>query len=282
MKRMFEVAAGTVMGRDHLMFSSNKSNQDAFRSVIFGDSLVAVVCDGCGSSVHSEVGSQIGVRLVVEAIVAMANNLLGTEDENSLNNFFEKVEQNILSQIKALAVAMGGSFSETVDDYFLFTIVGVLITKESTILFSFGDGVFFLNGEMIKIDPFAQNAPPYLAYKLFRQDLIKIDADFLRFQINRVLPTRDVESILLGSDGVIDLTQVADKCLPGRAEIVGPVSQFWEEDKFFKNPDMIRRKLAMINNESTRIDWTLQCTMKFPGLLRDDTTVVVIRKKKEG
>ena len=50
--------------------------------------------------------------------------------------------------------------------------------------------------------------------------------------------------------------------------MVGPLSQFWADDAFYKNRDMVRRRLAVLNRGAG------------PGLLADDTTIVVVRRKQ--
>jgi len=67
--------------------------------------------------------------------------------------------------------------------------------------------------------------------------------------------------------------------IPGRSEIVGPISQFWGEDRYFENPDGVRRRLALINNEHQTIDWRKQTIERTAGRLPDDTTLIVIRRK---
>jgi hypothetical protein len=86
-----------------------------------------------------------------------------------------------------------------------------------------------------------------------------------------------VESILIGTDGVSDLIKAANCNLPGKSELVGEIGQFWEDDRYFKNPDAIRRQLALINREVTKPDWPEHQLTKEVGLLPDDTTLVVMR-----
>jgi len=286
MKEMFEVASGSIAGREHV--SSGRNNQDA-RNFLNGDrAVIAVVCDGCSggenSGRHSEVGAKIGARLVVESIsrrIEAADSTSPLLSESAVSNLLEYVRQDVLAELRVLALAMGGSLSQTVNDYFLFTVFGALITQEASVLFSVGDGVFFVNGEMLKVGPFPANEPPYLAYGgLVDSSLGEIHPELTRFQVHGIIPTGDVQSILIGSDGVNDLVNVAERRMPGKEEIVGPISQLWEEDRYFKNFDMIRRKLARINRESIRANWEEGRVVREVGLLPDDTTIVVIRRRK--
>ena len=60
---LFEIAGGSVAGRSHVL--AGKGNQDAYHWSVEERSLVAVVCDGCGSGAESEVGAALGARLLV-------------------------------------------------------------------------------------------------------------------------------------------------------------------------------------------------------------------------
>jgi hypothetical protein len=57
------------------------------------------------------------------------------------------------------------------------------------------------------------------------------------------------------------------------------LSQFWEEDRYFRNPDALRRRLALINSEYTHLDREAGVLIREPGLLPDDTTLVAIRRR---
>lgn len=67
---LIQVAAGTVTGRDHT-FGGNlvigRGNQDAIATAwsADADAFVAVMCDGCSSGEHSEVGAQLGANLIL-------------------------------------------------------------------------------------------------------------------------------------------------------------------------------------------------------------------------
>lgn len=270
MLEMFEIAGGSITGRNHALVGKN--NQDAYFSICTDQVAIAVVCDGCGSGCDSEVGAKIGVRLVAEAIAQKIQSPVDPE-------FWTQVKLELLVQLQGIAKMLSGNSPESIsqitqiiNDYLLFTIVGVLITPTETTTFSIGDGIVFVNGKATQIGPFPDNAPPYLAYGLYRPDLID-------FHIHDRLPTTAVESILIGTDGVTDLVAAEMVNLPGKKESVGVISQFWQADRYFSNPDMMRRRLSQINHESTKPNWQDRHLTKEAGLLPDDTTLIVIRKK---
>lgn len=268
MQNRYELAMGSIIGRKHIRLGVN--NQDAL-SVLSEDRFtVAVVCDGCGSSRHSEVGAKIGARLVVETISKFLESDAIVDPRNP--KFWQCIHQNILAQLQIFIKAMGGDWQQTLNDYFLFTIIGALITPEQMSIFSLGDGVILFNDCLTKLD-FPGNAPPYIAYglKYFRE--ARECPQELQFKIQQSCATEELKSLLIGTDGVEDLIDVSDRYLPGKLETVGHISQFWQDDRYFKNPDKVRRKLSLINREVHHPG-----KPKEVGLLPDDTTLIVIRK----
>ena len=286
MQDQFDVAAGSVIGRDHVgrgNLLTGRNNQDAY---YFGgkDVLVGLVCDGCSQGFHSEVGANIGAYLIgciLESTIAtsLLQVQIAHSKKDAIDGYFTLIRSQVLDQIDAVAKSMFSlqgpkTFSEVVGDYFLFTTVGFLATPDVTIIFSIGDGVYCLNGEISRIGPYPNNQPPYLAYGLLST---RMDPQLLQFACQAVIPTSEVQSILIGTDGVDDLIEAEHKKIPGKSEPVGPISQFWLEGRFFR-PDQIRRRLALINSEVTCVG-EQGALIRQPGLLRDDTTLVVARRK---
>ena len=275
MTGLFELAGGTVIGKDHRI--SGKANQDAFRRFSSDELTVAVVCDGCSEGKHSEVGSQIATRLIVETICRLYPRYLfrfSMPDAMGSYPFWRRVRQDVTAEIRSLANKMGPSLSQVINEYFLFTVVGVMVTPFETVVFSLGDGVFVLNGEVTRLGPFEGNRPPYLGYGITGSKLTDERPELLEFTLQRIIPTSEVGSVLIGSDGVEDLLRVASQAMPGKSELVGSIDQFWINDRYFTNPDNIRRRLALINREITKADWPERRLRKFKGLLPDDTALV--------
>ena len=252
----FEYAIGTIIGRNHVL--AGKNNQDAYRVVSNEKFIIAAVCDGCGSGKHSEVGAKLGARIVTEAIADLLNQSPNQDTEISETEFWDFVKINLLQKLKDfVAIAIGDL--EFVNDYLLFTIVGAVITPNKTVTFSMGDGAIAINGKLNQIPAYPNNAPPYLAYGLYKPEAIN-------FEIRDRLPTSELEFLLIATDGIDDLVKVED------------INQFWQEDRYFKNPDAIRRKLAMLNREEAKPDWHKREMVKRSGVLSDDTSLVVIRR----
>ena len=118
---------------------------------------------------------------------------------------------------------------------------------------------------------FPDNAPPYVAYGLLRP------AE--GFAVLRRLDTTALDSLLIGTDGAADLAALAGARVPGTDEPVGPLARWWQDDRFFRNPDAVRRRLALLNSPGWRRDSAGRLAPE-PPLLRDDTTLVALRRRR--
>ncbi len=267
----FAIAAGSVTGRDHAQ--CGRGNQDALHIATRDQVTALVVCDGCGSSAHSEIGAWLGARWTGELLLKyMLKDPAALNSNETAQALLERVRQRLLRRLRSLVLSVSGPKNEALTDV-LFTIVGALITPTYTVLYSLGDGLLVLNGDALRIGPFPGNEPPYVAYGLCRSA-----ERAPKFTLHHRIATSDVRSLLVGTDGAGDWTDIAAKFLPGRTELAGPLSQFWQDERYFKNADAIRRKLALVNRPATLPDWTTRAVQRIPALLRDDTTLIVARR----
>ena len=263
----FECAAGSVVGRTHVTLG--KANQDAFafRAAPFG--VCGVVCDGCGSGLRSEVGASLGARIISEQVLVE----MGAGQSIGDGATWERIRERTLEAFCSVLRVMGEPAARIVSEYFLFTVVGVAISAEAAVIFGVGDGIFAMNGEVEKLGPFPGNAPPYLGYGLL--------GDGSSFLMHRECSLNDFDSALVGTDGAAEYAALAETRIPGgRGETVRSISTFWQDDKYFRNEDAIRRTLWLAGREVTRPVWNEKRIVKEPGLLEDDTTVVVVRRKR--
>lgn len=264
---LFEVASGSVAGHDHVLVGKN--NQDAGAVVESEGYLVAVVCDGCGSGSQSETGAQLGSRIVANTI----SQLLQGDTIKLFDDFWDIAHQKIVGHLyQILAKSSGSDFKSSVENSFLFTIVGTLIGPYTYCTFSIGDGYISVNGVTRQLGPFENNAPPYIGYSLF-QNGGGWGKERLKFRTSESLPIDDLQSIIIGSDGVLDLA----KALSAAGE---SIDQFTDNDRYFKNHDTVRRKLSLMNKGGQKIDWENKIVIKEPTKLPDDTTLIAIRRKK--
>lgn len=278
MDNIIEFASGTVIGRDHLYVGTGrrkvlvgKSNQDAHLIFLTEDYFIALVLDGCGSGIHSEVGSKEAAALLMQAFEKYLRFHVPSAA------MFSRVGDDVLAEIRVRANDMGPSLSQIINDYYLFTVVGVYIDRSVTVVFSLGDGVFYVNGEMTDIGPFPGNAPPYMAYGITGSPLTQEHPELLEFKIHTQHPTEEIETLLIGTDGILHMVDAEELTIPGRAELVGPVSQFWTDDRYFENPFAVQRRLNVINRDHVEVDWESRKITETAGRLKDDTTLVVVR-----
>ena len=262
----FDIAAASVIGREHVR--TGRNNQDSLHVCTQGEVLAAVVTDGCGSGAHSEVGAQLGARCVGRAVHAVLGQGVGVEEPQ----FLERVGAQVLKFLGSLTEQLGTSL---VGEHLLFTVVGAVVTPRSTLVFSAGDGLWALNGEVHALGPFPSNAPPYLAYGLLAEGRVKLERQAL-------VPTDEVVALMLGTDGAADLSKLTEAKVPESEEPVGPLSQFWTNERYFQNPDALRRRLSLLGRESVKADFTARRMVRTPGLLADDTTLIVLRRRGMG
>jgi Protein phosphatase 2C len=275
--QLFQVAGGTVTGTEHVRLGRNR--QDAYRVESCPNALVAVVCDGCGGSPFSEVGAHVAARMTARRLLAH----LAAAPSRSPAELLERTRLDVLAHLLALAEGMGGPPAEVVHDYLLFTTVGAAIDRDRSFFFSLGDGLIVVNGAVTGIPRFPGNAPPYMAYSLipgYAEHAHSLhSAEALAFQIHECLPTQELRHFVVGSDGAVDLVAAQGRKLPGRGQLLEPVSRFWEED-FYSNPRKIDRFLRLANEPAAVIDWQGHRRVIENGLLPDDTTLVVGRRRQ--
>jgi hypothetical protein len=258
----FQLAGGTVIGREHRRKGIN--NHDAWRFEVQNHQIVAVVADGCGSGAHSEVGAKLGTAFLVRHL--FEDPVPSVTD--SVHDAMDQTARSFRDLVFDLAA--GEDQRAVVVDYFLFTLVGALIRSDETCFFSCGDGVVAINGKIESWD-YPDNAPPYLGYQLVPG--IELPSEMLKWRMRAQMPTTDLNTFLLGTDGINDLMRSEGTNIPGKQEPVGPLEQLWEDGRFFQNPYAIGRHLALVGRDVPRTGEH--------GLLGDDTTVIVGRRSPE-
>lgn len=277
MLKEIQFVGGSIPGTDHTMPGQPKwvNNHDSFIIQPSDHCVVAIVCDGCGTGKHSEVGAKLGSILLARAIVSQAERILSSRPLADLGAdvFWERITRMVVGQLTGTICAMGDSLTDIVREHFLFTVVGTLITDSAVLVFSLGDGMYAINGKMYDLGPFPNNEPPYLMYALTGST--REGSASNRLFVNHMITAENFQSVLIGTDGLSWLISASDMQIPGREEKVGPISQFWENDEYFVNDDMIRRRLAVINRERS------DGKAVRGGPLKDDTTLVVIRRRPE-
>ena len=274
----FQIAGASVLGARHLKIGKN--NQDCTLWLRNTDYIIALVSDGCSSGPHSEVGSKIIAPIFAKVLASyLARPHASLSDENLFRHdwLWENVRQDVLAHVRLLAQSMDDNLIATICQYFLCTILGVVITPSSTCIFGCGDGLYSINGDLHVLGPFPGNKPPYLCYGITGSDVTNTNPSLLGIQRHLICPTDEVKTLLIGTDGVADLINSAEQNLPGREEKIGDISQFWTDDIYFSNPGWMRNVLTTINTEKRKPVWEERTIMKYQGLLPDDTSLIAIR-----
>jgi hypothetical protein len=280
---MFDLAGASLIGLDHRVPLKEINGQDAVYAQIVPETVfktvqLCLVADGCGSGLHCEVGAKIGVRLLATALGRQLMRAPESSDPPRAQfvRILEAAREDVLARLRILAQDMGSSFSQTINDYFLFTIVGAILTDDFSVFFSRGDGLIVVNEEEIWIEPEDGNAPVYLAYDLVQTSL-QTRPDQLRFDIHRIMATDRLEHFLIGTDGLRFLAQTSHLPLPGKDSLVGPLDQLWDQ-RMFANTDALRRRLSLINRSVAKPDWEGQRLITHAGHLKDDVAVITGRR----
>ncbi len=259
----FEIAAGSTIGRDHREMGRNY--QDAWVLQQTDGLTIGVVADGCGSGRFSEVGARLGSML-------LASNLREQFMTGRGINW-ARAQRQVLARLDLVAVMSGSGYRQFVEDHFLFTLVGIAMTPVITTVFALGDGVVAINDEVRRLGPFPDNMPPYLGYGLL-EGRVGIDPDLIVIEPIAELATDDVDSWLIGTDGVGDYIDREGTVLPGLASTLPPLSDFWENDRYYSgNAELLSRQLRLAARDWPRSD-------PYPGLLHDDTTILVGRRER--
>lgn len=259
----FEYCAGSVIGSNHKIFGKN--NQDAYQIIDKDNLLIAMVCDGCGSGPYSEVGVQLGSKHLIHDI---EYHFLYT-----LNDVLDKVFNDILHSFlftldSFIPCYPTGQLMKFINDYLLFTINGCIITEKELITFRIGDGYRKIKtsyGSAIceNLNNNLENKPDYIAYNLLPNSLDKYKFDI------KVYPIEKINSIVIGTDGC-------------RNDLYTIDFDIFLQNKYYKNPDLLRRYLFMHNKSTSKEIWegsTLVGNEIKHGPLTDDCTIVAIRRK---
>lgn len=264
----FDIAIGTTAGRRHRTGVNLASNQDAVRYTASGELIVGVLADGCGSQPYSEFGSRLMVELLTKLI--RRHHAAGRAFDDA---GFAMIYTALVQRLKtAASVLLDGSTVEALNAHLMATAGGVIITSETTTFFGAGDFVFLVNGVGHLWEPEEGNKPLYPALAL----AFPGDARFFFRTLS--LPTAEVTNFVFATDGGVELMKVCkaeDELVPGTDDRAGPIDKIWSTDEFYTNTEALG---AWLN--SLAQNWRMPGPPHHGGLLEDDTTLVVGRRKE--
>jgi len=221
MTMRWDVAGGSVVGRDHAR--AGRNNQDAFAVRRAGDAVAAAVCDGCGAAAFSEWGARLGAELVAGALARRA--------DAPWDELWEPVRAETLDGLRRAAALIGDTH-----EHLLFTIVAALARDGEAAAAAIGDGTVVWDGAIL-LSRDEEDAPAYLGHVLCGGGSAPLRPPLGEASRGppsgvgrgfRVLAQGPCRQIALGTDG---------------AETVA-VSPLFDDDLVWKNPDGLRRRLA--------------------------------------
>jgi hypothetical protein len=209
------IAAASVIGREHRRL--DRPCQDAFAIRRGERGVVAVVCDGCGSGAHSELGARLGANLVARIL---GEQLEAGADLTDVAVWRAACDE-VVARLAALVPDLDDDPRIAIGAHLLFTVLAVALLPEGAAVLAIGDGVVIVDGDVRVIES-ENNAPAYLGYELLGPALA-LDL--------RWLP--GAQTVVIASDGALPI--VADLVdLPERV---------------FANRDALRRQLWLAGRE---------------------------------
>lgn len=201
----WRIRAGQHIGRDHLLYNRNcQDGLAVFDGEIRGeDVMIGVLCDGCsGSDKNSGRYSEVGARAAAPYVAQAVKQLLEKDTEISLIPvlLWEQLIGWLRRTIDEYQLDEA-SKAQLIANYFLFTVVGMIVTERTIVLFSIGDGTLVI-GEDVKILD-CNNTPPYPAYHCIDRNFLTslkedLPQEFEVLLIDRA--TSGVKRVAIGTD----------------------------------------------------------------------------------
>ena len=261
----WECTSGTAQGRDHAL--ARRNSQDAMELHLSEHAIVGVLADGCGSARHSETGARLVATLLARALARWAAE---PEPRHARRAIHAAVEE-VLAVLGHMASAHGSGAAAWVAEHLLATVLAVVVTPERAIVFRVGDGIVGINGRMTTVDA-PDNAPPYLAYRLLALHGRQVRLPTVHPVVEWEGPSDALESVVLATDGAASLPATDDD---PHATLRG----WLVDDALFARPHALGRRLALLARDEQVVDWERQVVRRKAGVLVDDTTVLLLRRR---
>lgn len=190
------VTSGVKIGHDHVIAGINCHDAYAVHAIdpyIFG-----IICDGCGSGAHSEVGAQLVARYAIGVLQDIRTICTHDIPKILFNHIVSFIRWN-LTQFSVFRNSQDEA--NLVNDYFLCTVLGFLLGPTKTIVFHAGDGVYICNDIITKIES-ENNAPKYIAYNCVTDKKLISDPSVLadHFETEEFF-TESLDRLMIASDG---------------------------------------------------------------------------------
>jgi Protein phosphatase 2C len=251
MEAHFDLFGGSARGGEHARLHRN--NQDGIALFTSDELIVAAVTDGCSSGRGSEVGARYAAEWIVRRVCA---------DRDPERREPITLTRDLTECVRGLAHGLranGEDARGALHDFFLFTFLVAIVEPQVTTVFGVGDGVVSINGRVTVLDAGPENAPDYVAYgvlgKQAREPVIHHQG-----------PTANITSLVIGTDGVLDLIARTGETLADGTQ-VGGLAAIENDDRYVRNGSLLQKRLVTLG--------------EVHGRLRDDTSLAVLRRRVE-
>lgn len=273
--RTFEVMSGSTTGRDHRTVNPPSPNQDRVLTEVRPSLIVSCFSDGCSSGEQSGVGAELTVNTLMTGIL---NRQKCGKPYNE--KWFKRLYWYLVETLWAQAESIlppedrkdEDKLLEIIMSHMLATAGGCVVGRDETLLFGVPEVWGLLNGNQFSWLPAKKNFAPYPALAYHHKD----EEHFGAFRVE-VYRTADLQTLMMGTDGVERLFQVCDTLsvnIPGTETLVGPSWQIFERGEFYADPNACSEWLNTLAAGKEGGEDT------FPGLLGDDTTIFGLRRKE--
>ena len=280
LREQFNLDSGSVIVRLHV--DKNMNNQDNYSHIITDSFISVVVCDGCSASPHSEVGSYITSRYMVQQLwgrfgsYALYGKLPNKED---LRDMMEEIRLDTSTFLRNIASSLGPTML-AMQEFALSTATGFVMTPDSTFFFSIGDGMIFFNGEGAELNNRHASQPDMVAYGAMNPKLL-ITGVRNPFTLSPIYPTETVENIIVATDGLEHLLAAAGQNYPstqGSKVEIPSLEELLTMSGRLQDVLRLAGKTVYRAQYDKELDVATQTVHKSP--LLDDITAVILRRKQ--
>lgn len=196
------------------------NNQDALSIAVDENYIAGVVCDGCASAYNANYNSSSMNEFAAHAMSmiitnAIRENINKTSDVETLLLKIDKYLHTHLRAVKRALLCIRNSngkklYSLDEADYIdgnllAATLIGIIITPKSWVIFNYGDGVCGVNGEFSALENFSGE---YYSKKFLNTNFCKLRR--CSFNIFAQGKTSELKNVIIGTDGMLDFIDTPD------------------------------------------------------------------------
>jgi hypothetical protein len=196
---MWRINSASIIGRDHEF--SKKNKQDFVCQYQSETVSIGVVCDGCGESQFSEVGSSLIGTFILNYFKLYSKNQcqpkcddLKSYLESCLTDFIFHLQHSLLFRF------IDSKKIDFIKDFLLTTCIFFVVYDKQAIVGHCGDGVVIINDDIRILNQ--NGSPHYIAYKAIPREQLQTDPTKLDFFKIELYDSSKINQILIGTDGI--------------------------------------------------------------------------------